>query len=148
MSKPEISVDTRAFDSMLRVASEAQAPVQAEIFVNNEEVQAYWPILEFGGKASGPWKKPGLKTTTGPGGRIYSKQAPRGFIFRFRDKFLQFLRNAYEKRFAVKKLPLSKAELEAATFEAAQKATDLIREQVPRDSGKLLRAIRWREVKE
>lgn len=141
-----ITVDTRGFDQFLRAASSGTEPAVVEIYTNDADAARRWQILEYGGKPSGPWKNPGKRTRRGKGGRIFSSQAPEGFIARNLKLIIGYLRDALAAKIAAVKRPLTTKELRDVSIGPAQKATDLIRQSVPTDSGKLKNSIRWREV--
>jgi hypothetical protein len=148
----EIEIDTRGWERMLmgieRSLAKTDKPVEAEIAVTDAEAQKYWKPLEYG-SAPGekPWPNPGPKTRRGKGGRIFSKQAPSGFVFRHVKWFVKFLREAYFSRLRAKNAPLTRAELADAANEAAGRAAELIRAGVPIDSGRLHGAIETSEAK-
>ena len=141
-----ITVDSRKFDQFVRAASSDTEPAVIEIYTNSKETAEYWRILEHGGKPSGPWKSPGKRTRRGKGGRIFSSQAPDGFIMRNLKTIIGYLRDALAAKFSSVKRPLTTKELRDVALGPAQRATDLIRQSVPTDSGKLRNSIRWREV--
>lgn len=91
-------------------------------------------VLEFGSKAgSKPWPQARQKTTAGPNGRIFSKQAPRGYVGVNAGKIAEFLRDALASRLG-KRLP-SREVLRAAANEAISNAFSLLRAAIPKDTG-------------
>lgn len=148
MANPEIEIDTTSFDRLvLAVAAESSAEIVAEVVTDNPETEPYWPVLEHGSRPGArPWPTPRKKTTM-RGGRIYSKQAPGGFVAkRFRD-FLKYLSEAYIDRLREKQAPLSRAELIECANLATERAKAVIAAGAPVDSGKFKSSITMNPAK-
>jgi len=135
-----VEVDTSRFETVLKAfASGVEGEVSAAIVTSGKPVD-YWGANEFGSRRGRrPWPNPRKKTTLGKGGRVFSRQAPQGFVFRFRQQFRKFLVDAY-KQATGNGLP-TRATLVAAANQAAQRARSLIRGAAPVDSGKLRSSI-------
>lgn len=141
---PKPTVNTSSFDRfVLRAGSRETGEVKADITIEGKPVN-YWRVLEFGSKTV--WPEPAEKTTRGKDGRIFSKQAPQGFIFRHAARIAQFLREAYIKRVHNNRLP-THADLVEAANEAGRKALELIHAGAPTDSGELRDAIKLKEAR-
>jgi hypothetical protein len=145
----EISVDTSSFENMLiRVAENLGTPVEAQVVTNSSAARKYWPVLEHGsGRGRRPWPNPRKKTMLGTDGRVYSKQAPDGFVHKHYTKFVDFLKRAYLRRVSAKQAPLTREEMEAAADEATWQAERLIHAGAPRDSGEFADSITAEKAK-
>lgn len=135
-----IDVDTSRFETVLKAfADGATGEVSAAIVTSGKPVD-YWGANEFGSRRGRrPWPNPRKKTTLGKGGRVFSRQAPQGFVFKFQQQFRRFLIDAY-KQATNGGLP-TRAKLVAAANQAAQRARSLIRNAAPVDSGELRNSI-------
>lgn len=131
-----IAVDTREFDTFLKALAIGEEPIAAAI-ITKGPAEKYWFVPEFGSKrGQRPWPNPRKKTTLGKGGRVFSKQATEGYIFRFRAKFAQFLAEEYNAAIEGNKIP-TRERLKQAAVKAAKKAITVIRGSAPVDSGQL-----------
>lgn len=137
----EIDVDSRSFDQFVaRAQALATSPVTASIIAEGDPA-AYWAPLEFGsGYGRRPWPRPGPRTTV-TSGRVFSRQAVGGYVFRNSKRFTQFLFDALRRRILPGKI-LSRADLVIAANEASQQAKDLIVSGAPSDTGALKKAIK------
>lgn len=143
----DFQLDTRAFEARLRViAAELAEPVTAEI-VSVGPASKYAFVLEKGSApGAAPWPEPKAKTTKGKGGRVFSKQAPSGFIARHAKAFLKFLRDALHQRIrASKKFP-DRDVFVAAANDAAEDALQLAKASAPVDSGALRDSLTIRKA--
>lgn len=133
---PELTIDSRQFDLLVAAASRVR-PVEAQI-VTSGKPEDYWGVLEHGSRAGqAPWPQPRKKTRFGAGGRIFSKQAPQGFVMHWASRFIDFLAEAYRKAAdSTGGAPLQD-DLQGAVNDAAEKSLDLILRGVPVDSGQL-----------
>lgn len=115
------------------------APMEATIFVNDEEAVNYWGVTEFG-SAPGqrPWPSAKQKTQRGMGnrqGRIMSRQAPAGWVERNRDVIAGYLLDAVLKRMTGP--TITEHEIREALLEAGWRAVGLLQAKVPKDTGRL-----------
>lgn len=136
MPEPELIIDSRQFDLLVEAASKVR-PVEAQI-VTSGKPEDYWIVLERGSKeGQRPWPQPRKKTRFGANRRIFSKQAPQGFVMHWASKFIDFLAQSYRKvADATGGAPLQ-GDLQSAVDDAAEKSLDLILKGVPVDSGAL-----------
>src|SRR5437879_3654481 len=95
----DIDIDTRQFDLLIDAAVSGVDTGEVAVAITVEgEPAKYWGVLEFGSRRGRrPLPNPRRKTTTGKGGRVFSKQAPDGFVFRFAGRFAKFLADAYAR---------------------------------------------------
>lgn len=135
-----VEVVTTGFDNLIRTyAQGVDEKIEAAVVMTGD-AKAYWFIPEVGSRRGArPWPNPRKKTTTGRGGRVFSRQAPDGYIAILKPKFLQALTAAY-KNIVGNKLP-TRAMLVQAANQAANVAKNLIRNSAPVDSGKLRSGI-------
>lgn len=142
MSK-EIEVDSSSFDRLImRVMAESGEPVAASVVTDDPEAQKYWHVLENGSATgSKPWPDKGPRTVVRQG-RVYSSQAPKGFVHKNVTRFIRYLKDAYLKRVKAKGAPLTRAELASAANEAAEQARNLIQAAAPKHTGKFARSIK------
>jgi hypothetical protein len=135
-----IDVDTSGFETLLTAAAaDLVGKVEAEVVTSGKPAD-YWFIPEVGSRRGRrPWPNPRKKTVLGSGGRVFSKQAPQGFIRKFNARFQKFLVDGY-KKFVGNGLPTRAKLAQAATY-AAQQARILIRGAAPVDSGDLRNSI-------
>lgn len=141
-----IEVDDSGFQTLLQTfAAGLEGKVEAEIVVSGKPAD-YWFVPEVGSRRGRrPWPNPRKKTTVGAGGRVFSRQAPQGYIRKFNAKFQQFLLEGY-KKFVGDKLPTRALLVQAANY-AAKQARVVIRGAVPVDSGELRNKIEVDEAR-
>jgi hypothetical protein len=133
----EMVIDSKEFDLLVLAASQVQ-PVEAMIVTDNPKVKDYWPVTEYGSlEGHRPWPRPWKRTTRGGGGRIFSKQAKGGWVFKYGMRFIEFLEIAYNK--AAERtggLPLQR-DLADAVNEAGDKTLGWLKKTAPVDKGDL-----------
>lgn len=136
MAVPEISVDTSTFDRLiLQVATDSTGPIVGDVVTDSTAAEKYWPVLEHGSRPGGrPWPHPRKKTVLS-GGRVYSRQAPGGFVGKRRSLFLRYLKDAFLAAVRAKRGPLNREELAAAVNDALGLAKEQISSAAPVDSG-------------
>jgi len=135
-----ISVDTSQFEAVLRAYAEGFEGEVSAAVVTSGKPEDYWRSVERGSaRGRRPWPNPRKKTTLGAGGRVFSKQAPTGFVGRFQKQFQQFLVDAYRE--VVGNGVPTRAKLVLAVNRATEKARSLIRGAAPVDSGALKNSI-------
>lgn len=143
-----ISVDDSSFRKMILDAlAEPSEPVIADVITTSKEVEAYWPVLEQGSReGQRPWPHARKKTVKRKG-RIFSRQAPEGFIGKNREIFQRFLREEFLAIFEKVKRPLKRAELIHAANNAVEKARQFLKKVVPVDKGEFRDSISTRKAK-
>jgi hypothetical protein len=135
-----VDVDTSQFETVLKAYADGVEGEVSAAIVTSGKPRDYWGPNEFGSaRGRRPWPNPRKKTTLGRAGRVFSKQAPQGFVFKFQQQFRRFLVDAY-KAATNGGLP-TRAKLAAAANQAAQRARSLIRANAPVDSGDLRDSI-------
>lgn len=135
-----IEVVTTGFDNLLKAyAQDAEGKIEAAVVMTGK-AKAYWFIPEVGSRRGArPWPNPRKKTRLGRSGRVFSMQAPDGYIHILAPKFFQALTAAY-KSIVGNGLP-TRAQLVRAANQAANTAKGLIRNSAPVDSGALRSGI-------
>ena len=126
-----ISVDTSAFQQfILKLQGDLQGEIASEIVVTGKAAK-YWAPCEFGSRRGGrPWPNPGPRTVAS-GGRVYSSQAPGGFVFKNRQRFITMLSEAYKANIENGTFPTREHLIDAAN-EAGNEALELIKELQPK----------------
>lgn len=131
--------------TLLSVPGASDEEIAGEVYTDSTEAESYWKVLEHGSAPNAsPWPQPREKTRRGRGGRIFSKQAPQGFVHVHDEKFIRFLREEYARIARAKNRPLTKQELESAAMTATRRAQELIQAGAPMDSGQLKNSIKAR----
>lgn len=140
----DIDIDTRQFDQFISaaIAGADTGEVGVAITVEGDPVK-YWGALEFGSRrGKRPWPNPRKKTTTGKGGRVFSKQAPEGFVFRFAGRFAKFLADAYERSIGAGGSLPTREGLKSAATVAGKQALTVIAGAAPVDKGDLKKSLK------
>lgn len=140
---PEMKIDSRAFDTFLQTAVDGIAvPVTTSVITKDADVERYWPILEAGSTpGQKPWPSAKTKTLYGAGGRVFSKQAPQGFVSPYSALFVGYLTSALA---AGNPLP-TQAELRSMVNSAAAKVLAMLKTTIPVDTGKARDSLDTRE---
>lgn len=142
----EMEIDDRAFQQMVRAAANAVA-VDADVMTVDEYVERYWGATEYGSRrGQRPWPNPRKKTTLGPGGRVFSKQAVGGWIRKYGKRFLDFLEEAYMKR-ARGGDPPTQNDLRDSVNEAGRRTLEWMEKTAPVDSGRLRDSLALRKAR-
>lgn len=139
----DISVDTSKFERKIALAIN-QPSVLAEIRVQGR-ARDYWFVPEYGSKrGQRPWPNP-RKRTVARGSRVFSSQAPRGYVFRFKSHAISLLRRGFKRAAQVKHAFPDHMALAASANQAATGFYQAIRSSVPignrKTSGELLASI-------
>jgi len=138
---PDIKVDDSKFQRKIALAIANPSPALAEITVEGK-AKDYWGVWEFGGRN----KEAGPRTRKGGDGRIYSRQAPKGYVFKYQRKFFQLLKEEYVRIVKANRRPPTHAELAAAANRVTEQALELIKATVPVDTGQLQESIDMNEA--
>jgi hypothetical protein len=146
----DIEVDTTRFERKIAFIAQ-QADALAEVRVSGKP-RDYWFVPEYGSKrGKRPWPNPGPRTVAAGAGRVFSSQAPHGYVFRFGGKIAAALRQRYKDIVRRKKAAPSHAELVSAANAEAERAVLAIKGAAPigkgRGAGALVRSIELRRAK-
>lgn len=141
----EIRVDDSAWQAFfLKAPSEAVGRIEAQVIIDDREAAIYGRVVERGcPEGRRPWPH-ARKKTVARDGRIFSRQAPKGFVGRHSAKFINSLRDAALKRIKARAGALTEEDLRAAASEAGRAAYDLIRAGTPVDTGRLKDSIEFK----
>ena len=133
----EIEVDTSPFNRAIAVyAAGITKPVEAAITVAGKP-EDYWFVWEAGSR-----KNPGPKTVRGAGGRIFSRQAPKGYVLKYRAEFIKWLLQEFK---GAGRFPIH-ADIVKSVNRVAHQALALIKATVPIDSGALRDSMTVKEA--
>lgn len=140
----ELEIDSRAFDAMLSTLAQTSTPATASVITNDTKVQMYWGVLEGGsGPGQRPWPRVGKRTVSGQDGRIFSSQAPEGFVRKYGATFLTWL-VAEVQSASGDGLPDQNG-LQDAVNRTAARVRDFLKTVVPVDSGEARDSLDVRE---
>jgi hypothetical protein len=139
-----IRVDTRGIEEKLKKAAQSLQPVRGGIAVRDGNPVPF--ILEYGSTPGRkPWPTARDKTTSGPGGRIFSKQAPQGYARIFSDRIVVFLRDALLRRLQGRLI--SRDIMVSAANEAITNAFQLAKAAIPKRSGEAAASLEVKEAR-
>jgi len=87
-------------------------------------------------------KQPGKRTVRGKGGRLFSKQAPTGYVARHVARIISFMAESIIKVIGQKRTVPNRRDLQTAVNQAAERGAALIEASAPQDTGRLKGSIR------
>jgi len=136
---PAIALDTRQFEIWVgaRQRELGEALVTADIVAEGEAAK-YALVWDVGAKG----KQPGKRTIRGKSGRLFSKQAPTGYVVRHVARIIGFMAESIIKVIGQKRTVPNRRDLQGAVNQAAERGATLIGASAPQDTGKLKGSIR------